>query len=129
VLVNQESCVVICTTRKPRQQIAWIQKAAARRGGTRSSKSSANVKTYSEDTHDDPEVYEPFLQRPVLSFSLMVLASSDPHNWRRLCRSAVAQLDAELPLARVMSMPTVDRTPEGRKSFFTACWAASPFSR
>src|SRR5712675_877565 len=34
----------------------------------------ANVKFYSEETRDDPEVYEPFLQRPLSSFSLMVRA-------------------------------------------------------
>ena len=78
-----------------------------------------DVKTYSEDTHDDPEVYEPFLQRPVPSFSLMVLASSDPHNLASALRSAVAQLDAELPLARVMSMPTVIERQKAGNPFFT----------
>jgi putative ABC transport system permease protein len=31
-----------------------------------------NVKIYSEETRDDPEVYEAFLQRPVSSFYLMI---------------------------------------------------------
>jgi putative ABC transport system permease protein len=67
----------------------------------------ANVKTYSEDTRDDPEVYEPFLQRPVPSFSLMVRSGSDPSSLASTLRNAVAQVDAELPLARVMSMPAL----------------------
>jgi len=78
-----------------------------------------NVKTYSEDTHDDPEVYEPFLQRPVSSFSLMVLAGSDPNNLASALRDAVAQVDAELPLARVMSMPTVIERQKAGNPFFT----------
>jgi putative ABC transport system permease protein len=67
----------------------------------------ANVKTYSEDTRDDPEVYEPFLQRPVPSFSLMVRSGSDPSSLASTLRNAVAQVDAELPLAHVMSMPAL----------------------
>ena len=38
-----------------------------------------NVKTYSEATRDEPEVYEAFLQRPVASFSVMVRTTSDPN--------------------------------------------------
>ncbi len=66
-----------------------------------------NVKTYSEETRDDPQVYEAFLQRPVASFSLMVRATSDPNSLAAALRNAVAQVDAELPLDRVMSMPAL----------------------
>jgi predicted permease len=66
-----------------------------------------NVKTYSEGTRDEPQVYEPFFQRPIISFSLMVLATSDPDTLVSALRNAVAQVDAELPLDRVMSMPAV----------------------
>ena len=83
-----------------------------------------NVKTYSEDTHDDPEVYEPFLQRPVSSFSLMVLASSDPNNLASALRNAVAQVDAELPLARVLSMPAVIERQKAGNPFFTRVLAS-----
>jgi len=79
----------------------------------------ANVKTHSEETRDDPEVYEPFLQRPVPSFSLMVRTSSDPNNLASALRNAVAQVDAELPLARVMSMPAVIEHQKGGNPFFT----------
>jgi len=66
-----------------------------------------NVKTYSEDTRDDPEAYEPFLQHPIPSFSLMVRAGSAPDNLEAALRKAVAQVDVELPLVHVMSMSSV----------------------
>jgi predicted permease len=77
-----------------------------------------NVKTYSEGTSDDPQVYEPFLQRPVSSFSLMVRASSDPNSLASALRNAVAQVDAELPLAQVMSMPALIERQRGGDPFF-----------
>ena len=77
-----------------------------------------NVKTHSEGTADDPEVYEPFLQRPSPSFSLMLRANSDPNTLAPALREAVAHLDAELPLARVMSMPAlIDRQRNGDPFF------------
>lgn len=77
-----------------------------------------NVKTYSEATRDDPQVYEPLLQRLVSSFTLMVRTSADPNSLAPALRNAVRQLDAELPLAQVMSMPTViDRQKGGDEIF------------
>jgi putative ABC transport system permease protein len=78
----------------------------------------SNVKTHSEETRDDPEVYEPFLQRPVSSFSLMVRAGSDPSSLAPALRDAVAQTDAELPLASVMSMPALIERQRGGDPFF-----------
>jgi putative ABC transport system permease protein len=78
----------------------------------------SNVKTYSESTRDDPEVYEAYLQRPVASFSVMVRTSSDPSVLITGVRSTVAQLDAELPLARVMSMPAVLEAQREGNPFF-----------
>src|SRR6267378_3000886 len=80
----------------------------------------ANVKFYSEETRDDPEVYEPFLQRPVPSFSLMVRASSDPNSLASAVRKVVAQVDGELPLARVMSMPAIIERQGGGDSLFVS---------
>jgi putative ABC transport system permease protein len=77
-----------------------------------------NVKTYSEGINDDPEVYEPFLQRPVPSFSLVVRASSDPNSLASALRKAVAQADAEVPLDRVMSMSAVIDRQKGGNPFF-----------
>ena len=77
-----------------------------------------NVKTYSEASRDDPQVYEPLLQRPVSSFSLMVRTKVDPNGVAPALRNAVRELDAELPLAQVMSMPTViDRQKGGDEIF------------
>ena len=77
-----------------------------------------NVKTYSEGTEDDPEVYEAFLQRPVGSMSLMVRSSSDPNGLASALRNAVAQVDAELPLSRLMSMHAVIEYQKGGNPFF-----------
>jgi putative ABC transport system permease protein len=78
----------------------------------------ANVKTYSEGTEDDPEVYEPFLQRPVPTFSVMIRARTDPNSVSSDLRSAIEQADAELPLDRVMSMPSVIDKQKGGDVLF-----------
>jgi putative ABC transport system permease protein len=77
-----------------------------------------NVKTYSESTRDEPEVYEAFLQRPVSSFSVIVRANSNPDALASALHNAVAQIDAELPLARVMSMPAVIDSQRAGNPFF-----------
>ncbi len=77
-----------------------------------------NVKTHSEGINDDAQVYEPFLQRPVPSFSLMVRASSDPNSLASALRKAVSQADAELPLNRVMSMSALIDRQKGGNPFF-----------
>jgi predicted permease len=77
-----------------------------------------NVKTHSEGTNDDPEVYEPFLERPASSFSLIVRATCDPNSLSSALRGTVAQVDAELPLARVMSMPALIERQKGGDPFF-----------
>jgi predicted permease len=78
-----------------------------------------NVKTYSEGTTDDPEAYELFLQRPVPSFSIMVRATSDPNSLASAMRNAVAQVDAELPLNRLMSMSSIIERQKGGNLYFT----------
>jgi len=77
-----------------------------------------NVKTYSEETRDDPEAYEPFLQHPIPSLSLMVRSGSGPDNLATALRKAVAQLDVELPLLHVMSMPSVIALQRGGDQLF-----------
>ena len=77
-----------------------------------------NVKTYSEGVVDDPGVYEPFLQRPISYFSLMLRTGSDPAALAGPLRSAVAQLDAELPLANVITMPALIDRQKGGNPFF-----------
>ena len=77
-----------------------------------------NVKAYSEEVRDEPVVYEAFLQRPVSSFSIMVRSTSDPNALATGLRSSVAQMDAELPLERVMSMPAVIEHQREGNPFF-----------
>ena len=57
----------------------------------------SNVKSYSEETRFDPEIYESILQRPVSSFSVLLRSRVDPENLASYLRQAVAHLDAELP--------------------------------
>ncbi len=77
-----------------------------------------NVKTYSESTRDDPAVYEPFLQRPISSFSIMVRSTTDPNILASALRETVAQMDVELPLAHMMSMPAlIDSQKKGNTLF------------
>lgn len=66
-----------------------------------------NVKSYSDGNRYDPDVYEPFLQRPVSSFSLMIRTGGDPDSLASALRKTVAQADAELPLNRVASMSSI----------------------
>ena len=82
-----------------------------------------NVKTYSEATSDDPGVYEPYLQRPVASFALMVRTAGEPNGLISAMRNTVAQVDGELPLSRLMSMPEVIDRQKGGNSFFTRALA------
>jgi predicted permease len=86
-----------------------------------------NVKTYSEGIIDDPEVYEPFLQRPISSFSLMLRTGSDPSAFASPLRTAVAQVDTELPLANVMSMPALIDRQKGGNPFFVRALASFAF--
>jgi putative ABC transport system permease protein len=78
-----------------------------------------NVNTYSEDTRVEPQVYQPFPQRPLSSFSLMVLAGAEPGALASALRAAVAQIDPELPLARVLSMPAVIDLQKGGDAVFS----------
>lgn len=86
-----------------------------------------NVKTYSEGIIDDPQVYEPFMQRPISSFSLMLRTGSDPSALASPLRTAVAQRDAELPLANVMSMSALIDRQKGGNPFFVRVLASFAF--
>ena len=79
---------------------------------------AGDVRTYSEASRYDPEVYEPLLQRPLSSFLLMIRTTRDPSSVAPDLRDAVSQVDEELPLDRVMSMPAViERQKRGDKLF------------
>jgi predicted permease len=77
-----------------------------------------NVKSYSEDTRDEPQVYEPFLQRPISSFSIMIRTSVDPNALATAIRSDVSKIDPDLPLDRLMNMNRViERQRQGNPLF------------
>jgi len=79
---------------------------------------AGDVRTYSEASRYDPEVYEPLLQRPLPSFFLMIRTTRDPSSVAPDLRDAVSRVDEELPLDQVMSMPAViDRQKRGDKLF------------
>lgn len=78
-----------------------------------------NVKRYSEDDRYDPEVYEAFLQRPAASLSIMVRTRSDPNGLAPDLRTAIAQVDPDLPLSRLETMRAVVERQKGGNTFFT----------
>jgi putative ABC transport system permease protein len=78
-----------------------------------------NVKSYSEDARDDPEVYEAFFQRPVASPSIMMRTRSDPNGLAQDLRNAVAQVDPDLPLSRLETMHALIERQKGGDAFFT----------
>jgi putative ABC transport system permease protein len=80
---------------------------------------AADVKTYSEAARLDPQIFEPFLQRPVSSFALMVRTTRDPSSLASDLRDTVRQVDEELPLDRVMSMPAVIQQQRRGDVFFS----------
>jgi predicted permease len=77
-----------------------------------------DVKTHSEGTRYDAQVYEPLLQRPLSSVTLMVRTTRDPNSLVPDLRHAVGQLDEELPLDRVMSLPAVIERQRGGDTLF-----------
>ena len=79
---------------------------------------AGNVKSYAGSTRDEPEVYEVYWQRPVASMSFMLRADSDPSGLAAALRSAVAQVDQELPVSQLMSMPTLLERQNGGDRFF-----------
>jgi putative ABC transport system permease protein len=82
-----------------------------------------NVKRYTESTAEDPNVYEPFLQRPSGQFSLVVRANGEPNNLISALRNTVEQTDSESPLDRVMGMEAVIDQQNVGDEFFTRALA------
>lgn len=66
-----------------------------------------DVRSYATILAVDPEVYEPFAQRPVAGFSVMLRSNLDPNSLTAALRRTMNQLDPELPLLNVMTMDGV----------------------
>jgi putative ABC transport system permease protein len=86
-----------------------------------------NVKRYSESETEDPNVYEPFLQRPRPGFSLVVRATGEPNSLITEMRNTVAGVDSELPLDHLMSMAGVIDRERGGDAFFSRALADFAF--
>lgn len=83
-----------------------------------------NVKPYSQVTQDSPQMYEPFLQRAVPGFSVLVRTTIAPEGLASALRGAVAQIDNELPLSNVMSMSAVLDRQNAGDTFFSRALAS-----
>ena len=118
ILVNQEFVHRYFKSQEPLGQQVQLDVSGASQEWNEIVGVVGNVKSYTEDTRDEPQVYEPFLQRPMASFSLMVRTTSDPSTLASALRNAVEQIDAELPLARVISMPAQIERQRGGNTFF-----------
>jgi putative ABC transport system permease protein len=79
----------------------------------------SDVKGFSLDPRVEPQVYESYVQRAVASFSLMLRSNVEPTSLTPGLRHAVAQVDSELPLLRVMSMDGVIETQRNGNPLFT----------
>jgi predicted permease len=78
-----------------------------------------NVKSDTIEPGYKPQVYESYGQRPVASFSLMLRSAMDPASLTPALRHAVAQLDPELPLLRVLTMDGVIEASRNGNPLFT----------
>ena len=107
VVVNQQFVQVHLKEREPLGQQIELELGAE---GSRSAQIVGvvgNIKAYSESTRVEPQIYEAFVQRPIASLALMVRTSGDPSASATAFRNAVAKLDSDLPLDRLMSMDAV----------------------
>lgn len=86
-----------------------------------------NVRRYSESEANDPNVYEPFLQRPRPEFSLLVRATGEPNSLISEMRNTVMAIDTELPLDHLMSMSAIIDRQHGGDSFFSRVLAGFAF--
>ena len=118
VLVNQEFVRVHMKDQEPLGQRIHLEAAGASEDWSEIVGVVANVKSYSESAREEPQIYLPIFQQPPTSLSLMVRTTSDPSNLANDLRAAVGQVDAELPLERVMSMPAVIDRQRGGDALF-----------
>ncbi|MGB6191090.1 MAG: ABC transporter permease [Terracidiphilus sp.] len=80
---------------------------------------ASDVKASSEETRVDPQVYRPFLQQPMASFSLMLRTNVEANSLIPDLRHTVAELDPELPLLSVMNMDGVIESQRNGDPVFT----------
>jgi putative ABC transport system permease protein len=105
-VVNQQFVQVHLKGREPLGQPIELELGAGSRSALIVGVVS-NIRAYSEGARIEPQVFEAFLQRPIASLALMVRTTADPSASATALRNAVAQVDGELPLDRLMSMEAV----------------------
>jgi predicted permease len=127
VLVNQEFVHRYLHDRDPLGQQIQLDVKDAVPGWCEIVGVVSDVKSYSEETRVDPQVYQAFLQRPVSSFSIMVRSNVEPDSVIPALRHDVAGLDVELPLLRVMSMQGVIEAQRNGDPLFTRMLAIFAF--
>lgn len=83
-----------------------------------------DVRKNSENMTMEPQVYEPYDQRPVPLFSVMVRSTVAPNDLASSVRHVVSQQDSELPLRRVASMEDVMNMQSSGNPLFARLLAA-----
>jgi putative ABC transport system permease protein len=66
-----------------------------------------HVKHYGVDQLSRPEIYLPYTQSPIPSFTLVVRTSGDPGAITAAVRQAVQQVDADVPLYQVRTLESI----------------------
>ena len=123
VIVNQKFVDRYLPSEDPVRKQIRLEVTGAPSGWTQIIGVVNNVKKYSESQTEDPNVYEPFLQRPRAEFALMVRATGDPNGLITEMRNTVAGVDTDLPLDHLMSMSAVIDRQKGGDSFFSRALA------
>lgn len=104
VLVNQEFAQRVLRGRNPLGVQLRFSDKDARDAWSEIVGVVSNIKTDSEDTRVDPQIYEPFAQHPTVSLCVLLRTEPSPETLMPALRRAVSQLDPELPLAGVRTM-------------------------
>jgi putative ABC transport system permease protein len=75
-----------------------------------------HVKHYGVDQDSRVEMYLPYTQNPIPSFTLVVKTAGDPSHLAASVRQAVARVDADVPLYQVRTLESItsDRVAERR---------------
>jgi putative ABC transport system permease protein len=76
-----------------------------------------DVKQEGVDTRSAPQVYEPFLQRPALAFTILVRTVGNPELMAGELRRHVGQVDRELPISQPRTMDEVVSRSLGPRQF------------
>jgi predicted permease len=118
-VVNQEFARRFFGTQNAIGKRILIESEGAKPAWTEIVGVASDVKAFSEETRVDPQVYRPFLQQPVASFSLMLRTNVEANSLIPALRHAVAELDSELPLLAVMNMDGVIESQRGGDPVFT----------